>query len=216
MASIWSSKIVDDIINAIRVELERFRRNVLTDVKNTPISPDQIPPSAGSRLSLENNEGINMRVSQIYTDVDQVNSVVNSVAEIVLEPGVFETIVKETIYNDNGYTALESKTTNLANSLTTIQTTTEEIDGKITEISNWSNYSDGVLTLGTNNQAGSEYKNTMSNDRWVIWEGDKEMVSAIRNKVTSPRLQITDALIAGNSALRVGADKHVRWLRYGR
>lgn len=216
MANVWTSKIVTDVLKAIDVKLDKFRKNVLSDVQNTPILPDQIPPSVGSRLSLENNDGINLRVSQIYADVDGMNAVVDNVAEIVLEPGKLESIVKTTIFDDAGYKELSSTTTNTANRLTTVQTKTEEIDGEVTTISNWSNYEDGVLTLGTNNTESSIYKNTLSNDRWIIWEGEKEMISAIRNKVTSPRFQVTDSLIAGNTAIRVGADKHVRWLRYGK
>lgn len=216
MASIWSSKIAEDIINAIRVELEKFRKNVLSDVKNTPISPDQIPIETGARLSLENNEGINLRVSDIYADVNEVNSVVENIAGIVLEPGRLESIVKTTIFTDDGYKALSNTTTNTAAGLTTVQSETININGKLNTISNWSNYSGGVLTLGTSNPESVSYRNTLSNDRWVIWEGDKEMISAIRNKVTSPRFQVTDSLLAGNSAIRVGADKHVRWLRYGK
>lgn len=62
----------------------------------------------------------------------------------------------------------------------------------------------------------SPYKNTITNDGWVISEDGQPIITCAETKLSAPRVQVTDAFIIGDLAWKPGSDKHLRLLKYGR
>ena len=63
---------------------------------------------------------------------------------------------------------------------------------------------------------GSAFTNTISDVGWEIAEQGMAVIRCFDNKIISPRVQVGDALMLGGAAFKVGGDKHLRLLKYGR
>lgn len=72
MASVYSSRIADDIITAIRRELDSFKRYIQNSVKYQTITSDQLPTGEiGTRhVSSSFGETINLVGNPIYIEMD--------------------------------------------------------------------------------------------------------------------------------------------------
>nr|DAP63082.1 MAG TPA: tail protein [Caudoviricetes sp.] len=62
----------------------------------------------------------------------------------------------------------------------------------------------------------SPFRNTITNNGWVISEDGAPIITCAETKLTAPRVMVSDAFIIGGLAWKPGTDKHVRLLKYGR
>ena len=62
----------------------------------------------------------------------------------------------------------------------------------------------------------SPFRNTITNNGWVISEDGAPIITCAETKLTAPRVMVSDAFIIGGLAWKPGEDKHVRLLKYGR
>ena len=62
----------------------------------------------------------------------------------------------------------------------------------------------------------SPFRNTITNNGWVISEDGAPIITCAETKLTAPRIMVSDAFIIGGLAWKPGTDKHVRLLKYGR
>ena len=62
----------------------------------------------------------------------------------------------------------------------------------------------------------SPFRNTITNNGWVISEDGAPIITCAETKLTAPRITVSDAFIIGGLAWKPGEDKHVRLLKYGR
>ena len=61
----------------------------------------------------------------------------------------------------------------------------------------------------------SPFRNTITNEGWEISENGSPVIVCAETKLVAPRVQVSDALIIGNVAVKPGGDGHLRFLKYG-
>ena len=108
---------------------------------------------------------------------------------------------------------LQTQITQTASGLSIIQNTATDLEGRVKTIESGVHINGAEIGIYTTD---SPYKNTITNEGWIISENGTAVITCAETKLTAPRVQVTDALIIGILAWKPGSDKHLRLLKYGR
>lgn len=108
---------------------------------------------------------------------------------------------------------LQTSVTQTENGLSVVISRTTDVEGRVQSLESGVHIGENGIGIY---KEGSPFRNTVTNDGWMISENDSPIITCAETKLTAPRVQITDALIIGNSAWKAGSDNHLRLLKYGR
>lgn len=108
---------------------------------------------------------------------------------------------------------MQTTVTQTASGLSVVQTKQTDLEGRVETIESGVHIEGSEIGIYASD---SPFKNTITNTGWEISENDAPIIICAETKLSSPRVQVTDALMIGGLAIRPGADKHVRVLKYGK
>ena len=156
------------------------------------------------------NNVVNNNSQNIETIESKTNSALNQIADTQTEVIQLQEASSTAAENIE---VLNTKIALANDGISVVQTATSELEGRVTTIESGVHISGSEIGIYSSN---SPYKNTITNDGWVISEDGQPVITCAETKLTAPRVQITDALIIGNLAWKPGSDNHLRLLKYGR
>lgn len=109
---------------------------------------------------------------------------------------------------------LETQLTLTQEGLSVVRTETiPGLEGRVETIESGVHIAGSEIGIYTSD---SPFRNTITNNGWVISEDGAPIITCAETKLTAPRVMVSDAFIIGGLAWKPGEDKHVRLLKYGR
>jgi hypothetical protein len=202
LTSVYSSRIADDIITAIRKELESFKRYIQNNIKYQTVNSDQLAPGVvisskvfqeailgqhikegeitTGHVTVDFGENLSLVGNAIYTYVtDQIQTAVTNLMSEVGE--ILATTVTQTATDiEWAVTRSREYTVEMTGSMRT----------NLETIMTYMRFSEGGLDLGV---LGSPFATRLSNTR-LSFTQDGEQVAYISNS----KLYITNAEISGS------------------
>jgi phage minor structural protein len=165
----------------------------------------------GDEIDISANSSINFLTKEVdsvsTTAVDAAEKAANALQEI-----------DET---KERTTTLEAQTSTLQNQVSIAQSglnilqteSIPDLEGRVKTIESGVHIEGSTIGIYASD---SPYKNTITNDGWIISEDGQPIITCAETKLSAPRVQVTDAFIIGDLAWKPGSDKHLRLLKYGR
>lgn len=109
---------------------------------------------------------------------------------------------------------LETQLTLTQEGLSVVRTETiPGLEGRVETIESGVHIAGSEIGIYTSD---SPFRNTITNNGWVISEDGAPIITCAETKLTAPRVMVSDAFIIGGLAWKPGEDGHVRLLKYGR
>ena len=176
----------------------------------------------GNSLDLSANESIRLTVQGIRDDIDEVSGATETalgLAEVAQETAdnAQETAngAQESANQANERAgALETQLTLTQEGLSIVRTETiPGLESRVETIESGVHISGSEIGIYASD---SPFRNTITNNGWVISEDGAPIITCAETKLTAPRITVSDAFIIGGLAWKPGEDKHVRLLKYGR
>ena len=176
----------------------------------------------GNSLDLSANESIRLTVQGVRDDIDEVSGATETalgLAEVAQESAdnAQETAngAQESANQANERAgALETQLTLTQEGLSIVRTETiPGLEGRVETIESGVHIEGSEIGIYTSD---SPFRNTITNNGWVISEDGAPIITCAETKLTAPRITVSDAFIIGGLAWKPGEDKHVRLLKYGR
>ena len=165
----------------------------------------------GDEIDISANTSINL----LTKEVDSVSTAASEAAAKA------ESALQEVDETKERTTVLESQASTLQNQMSLTQSGLDyiqtesipDLEGRVKTIESGVHIEGSTIGIYSSN---SPYKNTITNDGWVISEDGQPIITCAETKLSAPRVQVTDAFIIGNLAWKPGSDNHLRLLKYGR
>ena len=176
----------------------------------------------GNSLDLSANESIRLTVQGVRDDIDEVSGATETalgLAEVAQESAdnAQETAngAQESANQANERASiLETQLTLTQEGLSVVRTETiPGLEGRVETIESGVHIAGSEIGIYTSD---SPFRNTITNNGWVISEDGAPIITCAETKLTAPRVMVSDAFIIGGLAWKPGEDKHVRLLKYGR
>ena len=176
----------------------------------------------GNSLDLSANESIRLTVQGVRDDIDEVSGATETalgLAEVAQESAdnAQETAngAQESANQANERAgALETQLTLTQEGLSIVRTETiPGLESRVETIESGVHISGSEIGIYASD---SPFRNTITNNGWVISEDGAPIITCAETKLTAPRITVSDAFIIGGLAWKPGEDKHVRLLKYGR
>lgn len=176
----------------------------------------------GNSLDLSANESIRLTVQGVRDDIDEVSGATETalgLAEVAQETAdnAQETAngAQESANQANERAgALETQLTLTQEGLSIVRTETiPGLESRVETIESGVHISGSEIGIYASD---SPFRNTITNNGWVISEDGAPIITCAETKLTAPRITVSDAFIIGGLAWKTGEDKHVRLLKYGR
>lgn len=176
----------------------------------------------GNSLDLSANESIRLTVQGVRDDIDEVSGATETalgLAEVAQETAdnAQETAngAQESANQANERAgALETQLTLTQEGLSIVRTETiPGLESRVETIESGVHISGSEIGIYASD---SPFRNTITNNGWVISEDGAPIITCAETKLTAPRITVSDAFIIGGLAWKPGEDKHVRLLKYGR
>lgn len=176
----------------------------------------------GNSLDLSANESIRLTVQGVRDDIDEVSGATETalgLAEVAQESAdnAQETAngAQESANQANERAgALETQLTLTQEGLSIVRTETiPGLESRVETIESGVHISGSEIGIYASD---SPFRNTITNNGWVISEDGAPIITCAETKLTAPRIKVSDAFIIGGLAWNPGEDKHVRLLKYGR
>lgn len=176
----------------------------------------------GNSLDLSANESIRLTVQGVRDDIDEVSGATETalgLAEVAQESAdnAQETAngAQESANQANERaSALETQLTLTQEGLSIVRTETiPGLESRVETIESGVHISGSEIGIYASD---SPFRNTITNNGWVISEDGAPIITCAETKLTAPRITVSDAFIIGGLAWKPGEDKHVRLLKYGR
>lgn len=176
----------------------------------------------GNSLDLSANESIRLTVQGVRDDIDEVSGATETalgLAEVAQETAdnAQETAngAQESANQANERaSALETQLTLTQEGLSIVRTETiPGLESRVETIESGVHISGSEIGIYASD---SPFRNTITNNGWVISEDGAPIITCAETKLTAPRITVSDAFIIGGLAWKSGEDKHVRLLKYGR
>ena len=176
----------------------------------------------GNSLDLSANESIRLTVQGVRDDIDEVSGATETalgLAEVAQETAdnAQETAngAQESANQANERAgALETQLTLTQEGLSIVRTETiPGLESRVETIESGVHISGSEIGIYASD---SPFRNTITNNGWVISEDGAPIITCAETKLTAPRITVSDAFIIGGLAWKSGEDKHVRLLKYGR
>ena len=176
----------------------------------------------GNSLDLSANESIRLTVQGVRDDIDEVSGATETalgLAEVAQESAdnAQETAngAQESANQANERAgALETQLTLTQEGLSIVRTETiPGLESRVETIESGVHISGSEIGIYASD---SPFRNTITNNGWVISEDGSPIITCAETKLTAPRITVSDAFIIGGLAWKPGEDKHVRLLKYGR
>ncbi|MDY3027449.1 MAG: alanine-zipper protein [Candidatus Faecivicinus sp.] len=176
----------------------------------------------GNSLDLSANESIRLTVQGVRDDIDEVSAATETalgLAEVAQESAdnAQETAngAQESANQANERaSALETQLTLTQEGLSIVRTETiPGLESRVETIESGVHISGSEIGIYASD---SPFRNTITNNGWVISEDGAPIITCAETKLTAPRITVSDAFIIGGLAWKSGEDKHVRLLKYGR
>ncbi len=176
----------------------------------------------GNSLDLSANESIRLTVQGVRDDIDEVSAATETalgLAEVAQESAdnAQETAngAQESANQANERAgALETQLTLTQEGLSIVRTETiPGLESRVETIESGVHISGSEIGIYASD---SPFRNTITNNGWVISEDGAPIITCAETKLTAPRITVSDAFIIGGLAWKPGEDKHVRLLKYGR
>lgn len=115
--------------------------------------------------------------------------------------------------NAAGLKNLQTTVTQTQEGLSVVRTEQTNLEGRVTTIESGVHIEGAEIGIYASD---SPFQNIITNTGWTITENDTPVITCAETKLSAPRVQINDALMIGDLAIRPGSDKHVRVLKYGK
>lgn len=165
----------------------------------------------GDEIDISANSSINFLTKEVdsvsTTAADAAEKAANALQEID------ETKERTTTLEAQAST-LQNQVSITQNGLNILQTESiPDLEGRVKTIESGVHIEGSTIGIYASD---SPYKNTITNDGWVISEDGQPIITCAETKLSAPRVQVTDAFIIGDLAWKPGSDKHLRLLKYGR
>ena len=172
----------------------------------------------GNSLDLSANASITATVEGATEPISDAVSTVQTLAEQVKDTAenaqTAAQAAQETADAATEATAnIQTQLIQTKDSVDLIQTTTTDLEGRVSTIESGVHVEGATVEIYTSE---SPYRNTLTNEGWMISENGTPVITCAETKLSAPRVQISDALIIGVAAWKPGEDKHLRLLKYGR
>lgn len=124
----------------------------------------------------------------------------------------YQNLLNDVSNADSAIETLQTQMSMTSDGLSVIQNkTVPDLDGRVRNIESGVHIEGSEIGIYSSD---SPFQNTITNTGWKITENDSAIITCAENKLTVPRVQVTDVLMLGGLAVRSGTDKHVRILRY--
>ena len=165
----------------------------------------------GDEIDISANSSINFLTKEVdsvsTTAADAAEKAANALQEI-------DETKERTITLEAQASTLQNQVSITQSGLSILQTESiPDLEGRVKTIESGVHIEGSTIGIYASD---SPYKNTITNDGWVISEDGQPIITCAETKLSAPRVQVTDAFIIGDLAWKPGSDKHLRLLKYGR
>ena len=151
---------------------------------------------------------------EIDNSMDTINGMlenlgdqISAVAEQIITPEE----IKATVFESEEYAATQTEISQTARDVQITRTQLDVVDGRLNVIEEGVHIQGDTISLYTSD---SPFRSSIDSSGFTVTEDGQETITARESMMIAPRARITDALILGSLAVKVGSDGHVRGLRY--
>lgn len=146
--------------------------------------------------------GVDTDLAALAAELGLLDGQVGQIAEQIITPDEIKNIVVEM----DEYKAMATTVSQTASDLEFARTQIAEVDGRVLTIEEYVRISGSNVDIG---RSDSKMQLHLDNEGWDILEDGRANISARDNKVSAPRMDVSEALMMGGMVFRSGGG-HLR------